>query len=140
MEEFVKGGAFLIESISPQEVFTPEEFNEEHIRLFKSLPQDFMEIYVYTKEIEIMKPFVLWFTGLLSSGKTTLAESLKKEFSLSNSSPLTVLDGDAVRQNISKALGFSFANSCLIGAVTLASLKHDLQLTQIEKNAYEQML
>jgi len=24
MEQFVKGGAFLIESISPQEVFTPE--------------------------------------------------------------------------------------------------------------------
>jgi len=29
MEEFVKGGAFLIESISPKEVFTPEEFSEE---------------------------------------------------------------------------------------------------------------
>ena len=29
MEKFVKGGAFLIESISPQEIFTPEEFSEE---------------------------------------------------------------------------------------------------------------
>ena len=29
MEEFVRGGAFLIESISPQEVFTPEDFTEE---------------------------------------------------------------------------------------------------------------
>jgi hypothetical protein len=31
MEErgLVKGGAFLIESISPKEIFTPEEFTEE---------------------------------------------------------------------------------------------------------------
>jgi heat-inducible transcriptional repressor len=29
MEQFIKGGAFLIESIQPQEVFTPEDFTEE---------------------------------------------------------------------------------------------------------------
>jgi len=36
MEEFVKGGAFLIESISPQEVFTPEDFNEEQQLIAKA--------------------------------------------------------------------------------------------------------
>src|SRR4030066_784473 len=36
MEEFVKGGAFLLESISPQEVFTPEEFNEEQRLIAKA--------------------------------------------------------------------------------------------------------
>lgn len=55
----------------------------------------------------IKKVFVLWFTGLPSSGKTVLAESLKKEFLFNNSIPLTILDGDAVRENISKGLGFS---------------------------------
>ena len=36
MEQFVKGGAFLIESISPQEVFTPEDFNEEQQLIAKA--------------------------------------------------------------------------------------------------------
>jgi adenylyl-sulfate kinase len=58
-------------------------------------------------DLQIQHPFVLWLTGLPCSGKTTLAESLKKEFSLNNSIPLTILDGDAVRQSISKDLGFS---------------------------------
>jgi alkylation response protein AidB-like acyl-CoA dehydrogenase len=39
MEEFVKGGAFLIESISPQEVFTPEEFNEEQRLIAKAVTE-----------------------------------------------------------------------------------------------------
>src|SRR4030043_792533 len=44
MEEskFVKGGAFLIESISPQEVFTPEEFSEEQ-RLIGKAAMEFTE-------------------------------------------------------------------------------------------------
>ncbi len=42
MEEFVKGGAFLIESISPQEVFTPEEFSEEQ-RLIAKAVMEFVE-------------------------------------------------------------------------------------------------
>jgi adenylylsulfate kinase len=63
-----------------------------------------------TMKFKVEKLFILWFTGLPSSGKTTLAESLKKEFLLNNSIPLTILDGDAVRQNISKGLGFSKAD------------------------------
>ncbi len=57
--------------------------------------------------IQILNPFVLWFTGLPSSGKTTLAESLRKEFLLYSSKPLTVFDGDAVRKGFSKDLSFS---------------------------------
>jgi adenylyl-sulfate kinase len=57
-------------------------------------------------DLQIQKPFILWLTGLPCSGKTTLAQSLKKEFSLNNSIPLTCLDGDDVRHNISKDLGF----------------------------------
>ncbi len=42
MEQFVKGGSFLLESISPQEVFTPEDFNEEH-RLVAKAVSEFVE-------------------------------------------------------------------------------------------------
>jgi sulfate adenylyltransferase len=49
--------------------------------------------------------FVLWFTGLSGAGKSTLAEALKAR--LKDSRQVEVLDGDEVRTNLSKGLGFS---------------------------------
>jgi adenylyl-sulfate kinase len=50
--------------------------------------------------------FCLWFTGLSGSGKTTITNVLVKELR-KRGSKLEVLDGDIVRQNLSKGLGFS---------------------------------
>ena len=50
--------------------------------------------------------FVVWFTGLSGAGKTTLArrlESVLRERGLK----VEILDGDIVRTNLSKGLGFS---------------------------------
>lgn len=60
MEEFVKGGAFLIESISPQEVFTPEDFNEEQLLIAKAVTE-FVEgeIHPVSEEIEEKKEGLL---------------------------------------------------------------------------------
>ncbi|MBI5324541.1 MAG: adenylyl-sulfate kinase [Ignavibacteriae bacterium] len=56
--------------------------------------------------MENQKSFVIWFTGLSASGKTTVSEHLKKE--LLKSGVSTVLfDGDTMRKGISKDLGFS---------------------------------
>lgn len=52
------------------------------------------------------KGFCLWFTGLSGSGKTTITNLLVKELR-KRDSRLEVLDGDIVRQNLSKGLGFS---------------------------------
>ena len=52
------------------------------------------------------KGFTLWFTGLSGAGKTTITNLLVKEL-LSRGSKLEVLDGDVVRENLSKGLGFS---------------------------------
>lgn len=52
------------------------------------------------------KGFCLWFTGLSGSGKTTITNLLVRELR-SRGSKLEVLDGDIVRQNLSKGLGFS---------------------------------
>jgi adenylylsulfate kinase len=52
------------------------------------------------------KGFCLWFTGLSGSGKTTITTVLVKELRR-RGSKLEVLDGDIVRQNLSKGLGFS---------------------------------
>jgi adenylylsulfate kinase len=50
--------------------------------------------------------FCLWFTGLSGSGKTTITNQLVKELR-KRGSKLEVLDGDIVRENLSKGLGFS---------------------------------
>ena len=50
--------------------------------------------------------FCLWFTGLSGSGKTTITNLLVRELR-KRGSKLEVLDGDIVRENLSKGLGFS---------------------------------
>ena len=52
------------------------------------------------------KGFTVWFTGLSGSGKSTIAEMLFHEFQARNLKT-EILDGDVVRQNLSKGLGFS---------------------------------
>lgn len=60
MEEFVKGGAFLLESISPQEVFTPEEFNEEQQLIAKAVTEFVVgEIQPVSEDIEEKKEGLL---------------------------------------------------------------------------------
>src|SRR5918998_3548390 len=51
--------------------------------------------------------FTLWFTGLSGAGKTTIAEIVEKELKKRRSGGVEVLDGDIVRTNLSKGLGFS---------------------------------
>jgi adenylylsulfate kinase len=52
------------------------------------------------------KGFVLWFTGLSGAGKSTLSEQLVKTFK-ERGYKVELLDGDEVRTNLSKGLGFS---------------------------------
>jgi adenylylsulfate kinase len=52
------------------------------------------------------KGFTLWFTGLSGSGKSTLAEKVR-DILLERGLNVEVLDGDVVRQNLSKGLGYS---------------------------------
>jgi alkylation response protein AidB-like acyl-CoA dehydrogenase len=62
MEKFVKGGSFLLESISPQEVFTPEDFNEEQRLVAKAVTEFVVgEVQPVADDIEEKKE------GLLSS-------------------------------------------------------------------------
>lgn len=50
--------------------------------------------------------FTLWFTGLSGSGKTTLARRVEERLR-DRGLKVEVLDGDVIRTNLSKGLGFS---------------------------------
>jgi adenylylsulfate kinase len=67
----------------------------------------------------------VWLTGLPSAGKTTLATALSERLS---GRPVELLDGDEVREFLSKGLGFSRvdrdANVLRIGWVAATLAKH----------------
>ena len=52
------------------------------------------------------KGFTIWFTGLSGAGKTTISHIVSDELT-ERGSKLEILDGDVVRENLSKGLGFS---------------------------------
>lgn len=52
------------------------------------------------------KGFTIWFTGLSGSGKSTLSQIIHNTFSKWGIKH-EILDGDVIRENLSKGLGFS---------------------------------
>jgi adenylylsulfate kinase len=57
-------------------------------------------------EMKTERGFTIWFTGLSGSGKTTLSKMVAEAL-IKRGKKVEVLDGDVVRQNLSKGLGFS---------------------------------
>ena len=51
--------------------------------------------------------FTVFFTGLSGAGKSTIANALLVKFLETGGRPVTLLDGDIVRKNLSSELGFS---------------------------------
>jgi sulfate adenylyltransferase len=51
--------------------------------------------------------FTIFFTGLSGAGKSTIAAALRAMLDGKCGQPVTLLDGDAVRKNLSSDLGFS---------------------------------
>lgn len=58
------------------------------------------------EEFTLHKGFILWFTGLSGAGKSTISERLVELFQ-GQGYKVELLDGDVVRTNLSKGLGFS---------------------------------
>lgn len=58
------------------------------------------------KQADRERGAVIWFTGLSGSGKTTIAHEVEDALYTAGV-PIEVLDGDVVRENLSKGLGFS---------------------------------
>ncbi|WP_269634919.1 adenylyl-sulfate kinase [Rubidibacter lacunae] len=59
-----------------------------------------------TETVAQQRGGALWFTGLSGSGKSTIARSLAQKLR-GGGARFELLDGDVVRQNLTKGLGFS---------------------------------
>lgn len=94
--------------------FTFPEIQEELVKQFK--PNN-------------RKGLCLYFIGLSGAGKTTIVNALKEKMSEYTERNVSILDGDVVRQNLSKGLGFSkedrSTNVRRIGYVASEIVKHD---------------
>jgi adenylylsulfate kinase len=59
------------------------------------------------KSINNIKGVTIWLTGLPCSGKTTIANALSKILKEEGYKKVEIIDGDIIREYISKGLGFS---------------------------------
>ena len=56
--------------------------------------------------------FTIFFTGLSGSGKSTIAHALMQKLLELTNKPITILDGDQIRNHLSKGLTFSKEDRC----------------------------
>jgi adenylylsulfate kinase len=57
-------------------------------------------------DVNLDRGLTVWFTGLPSAGKTTIARALEKRL-LDEGRRVEILDGDVVRTHLTKGLGYS---------------------------------
>jgi sulfate adenylyltransferase len=108
------------------------EVRDEYLSKGRLLPEWFTRPEVAKILAESYPPrarqgFCVWFTGLSGAGKTTTADFLVSML-LERGRQVTLLDGDVVRTNLSKGLGFSKedrdANILRIGFVAAEIVRH----------------
>ena len=92
------------------------EYTDAQLKKDLALGQDIPDWFSYpevVRELRRVYPprgrqgFTLFFTGFSGSGKSTLAKILYAKLVEAGGRPVTLLDGDIVRQHLSSELGFS---------------------------------
>ena len=99
-----------------KEQTTVQEFSrqalQEHLESGLDVPEWYTYPEIITELKKICKPrteqgFTLFFTGLSGAGKSTIANIVLVRMMEMGGRPVTLLDGDIVRQMLSSELGFS---------------------------------
>ncbi|MBB72264.1 MAG: adenylyl-sulfate kinase [Legionellales bacterium] len=95
---------------------TNTQISERELKQRLETGQDIPEWFSFPEVIDILRErfppkrrqgFCLFLTGLSGAGKSTIAKLLKSKLMENTGRPVTLLDGDLVRLNLSKGLGFS---------------------------------
>ncbi len=119
MEEkkLIKGGAFLIEDVQPEDIYTPEDFTDEHIMIAKTT-WDFVEgeILPNVEEFE-HKNFDLVVQKLKEAGELgLLGADVPEEY---GGVGLDKISSSLITENISKAGSFALTHGAHVGIGTL---------------------
>lgn len=98
--------------------------NGEEVPKWFSFPEEIKIL----KEYYSLKGCCIYLYGLSGAGKSTIGKALKEKLEEIQNKPVTFLDGDIVRQNLSKGLGFSkqdrSTNVRRVGYVASEIVKH----------------
>jgi sulfate adenylyltransferase len=109
------------------------QVRDEYLRKGKALPAWFTrpevaQILMHAHPPRERQGFCVWFTGLPSAGKSTIASILASKLH-EYGRRVTMLDGDVVRTHLSKGLGFSHedreTNVLRIGFVASEIVRHE---------------
>lgn len=104
----------FIDQIEPGKSFSSPSWVEVKRRLHEGeeIP-DWFTFHEVAEELKKVYPprseegFTLFFTGLSGSGKSTLAKGVAAKLMELQDRPVTMLDGDVIRNHLSAGLGFS---------------------------------
>jgi len=105
----------------------------QHLRDGSEIPAwfSFPEVVKILRErhpADAPRGFALFFTGLSGAGKSTIAQAVIAQLMEHTCRPVTLLDGDEVRKQLSRGLGFSRedrdANVTRIGYVASEVVRH----------------
>jgi sulfate adenylyltransferase len=109
------------------------QVRDDYLARGRALPEWFTRpevanILMESGKLTSHKGFCLWFTGLSGAGKTTISQATEVRL-LEFGKTVTVLDGDVVRMNLSKGLGFNKddreTNIARVGYVASEVVRHD---------------
>lgn len=126
-------GIRLVPYDAPTNTLSENEMREEYLAKGRPLPEWFARKEIAAILANSYPPrhkrgFCIWFTGLPSSGKSTVAEALIVML-MEHGRQVTILDGDVVRTHLSKGLGFSKedrdTNILRIGFVASEIVRHN---------------
>ncbi len=119
MEEkkLIKGGSFLIDELQPEDIYTPEDFNEEHLMIAKTT-WDFVagEVLPKVEEME-HKNFDVAVKLLKEAGELgLLGADIPEEY---GGVGLDKISSSLITENIAKAGSFALSHGAHVGIGTL---------------------
>jgi sulfate adenylyltransferase len=112
-------GRYLPAAVIERDGEIAVDLGEEELRRRLSAGEEIPDWFSYPEVIDELRRvypprsrqgFTLFFTGLSGAGKSTLAKLAYAKLVEAGGRPVTLLDGDIVRRNLSSELGFSRAH------------------------------
>ncbi len=130
-QEIIKGGSFLFRETRTEEVFTPEDFSEEH-KMIAKMTADFVagEVIPHDEEIEHQNLDVIVSLLKQAGGLGLLGADIPEEY---GGMGLDKISSLLIGENFSRSSSLSVSHTCHVG---IGSLPIAMFGTEQQKNHY----